>query len=194
MNIRLAIREHASVVASLHQQEISSGFLSSLPRMFLAKFYEGIIRYPGGFCVVAEDGDRVVGFIAGITDMRAFSKFFLRHFFLAAVFLLPRMIGISIIRKFFESLRYSQRRNDLPKAELLTMAVIRDFQGRGVAKEMFTLFLGEMRARGVKVFRVLVGEKLQRAIAWYETQGFRLAKSMSVHGKERSRIYLYTIS
>ncbi|KKW33870.1 MAG: hypothetical protein UY78_C0001G0028, partial [Parcubacteria group bacterium GW2011_GWA1_53_13] len=69
-----------------------------------------------------------------------------------------------------------------------------DFQGRGVAKEMFTLFLGEMRARGVKVFRVLVGEKLQRAIAWYEKQGFRLAKSMSVHGKERSRIYLYTIS
>ncbi|KKU76932.1 MAG: hypothetical protein UY02_C0010G0019 [Candidatus Giovannonibacteria bacterium GW2011_GWB1_47_6b] len=194
MNIRLAIREHASVVASLHQQEISSGFLSSLPRMFLAKFYEGIIRYPGGFCVVAEDGDRVVGFIAGITDMRAFSKFFLRHFFLAAVFLLPRMIGISIIRKFFESLRYSQRQDDLPKAELLTMAVAKDFQGRGVAKEMFTLFLGEMRARGVKVFRVLVGEKLQRAIAWYEKQGFRLAKSMSVHGKERSRIYLYTIS
>src|SRR3989344_3675985 len=194
MLVRLAKREDAQAIAELHSQEIASGFLSSLPRRFLTKFYEGIIRYPGGFCVAAEDGGRVVGFITGITDMRAFSRFFLRNFFFAAVFLLPRMIGISTIRKLFESLRYSQRQDDLPEAELLTMAVVRDFQGRGVAKEMFTLFLGEMKARGVKIFRVLVGEKLQRAIAWYEKQGFRLAKSMSVHGKERSRIYLYTIS
>ncbi len=192
--MRLAKPGDAAAVASLHQQEISFGFLSSLPHMFLAKFYEGIIRYPGGFCVVAEDGGRVVGFITGITDMRAFSRFFLRNFFFSAVFLLPRMIGISTIRKLFESLRYSQHQDDLPKAELLTMAVVRDFQGRGVAKEMFTLLLGEMKARGVKAFRVLVGEKLQGAIAWYEKQGFRLTESTSVHDKERSRIYLYTIS
>jgi len=194
MNIRLASREHASAVTSLHQQEISSGFLSSLPRTFLAKFYEGIIRYPGGFCVVAEDGDRVVGFIAGITDMRAFSGFFLRNFFFTAAFLLPRMVGISTIKKLFESLRYSQHQDDLPKAELLTMAVARDFQGRGVAREMLVLFLEEMKKRDVRVFRVLVGEKLQKAVAWYEKQGFHLAKSVSVHGKERSRIYVYAIT
>lgn len=194
MNIRLAIPEDATAVASLHQQEISSGFFSSLPRMFLAKFYEGIIRYPGGFCVVAEDGGRVVGFIAGVTSIHAFSGFFLRHFFFVAVFLLPRMIGISTIQKLFESLRYSRREDDLPKAELLTMAVAKNLQGRGVAKEMFAMFLGEMRARRVRTFRVLVGEKLQGAIAWYEKQGFRLAENTSVHGKERSRIYLYIIS
>ncbi len=161
--------------------------------MFLVKFYEGIVRYPGGFCVVAEDGGRVVGFITGVTDMRAFSRFFLRNFFFTAVFLLPRMIGILTVRKLFESLQYSQHQDDLPKAELLTMAVAKDFQGKGVAGEMFALFLGEMKTRGVREFRVLVGEKLQRAIAWYEKHGFRLAKSMSVHGKEPSRIYVYAI-
>ena len=144
--------------------------------------------------MIAEDEGRVVGFIAGVADMRAFSRFFLRHFFFVAVFLLSRMVGMSTVQKLFESLRYSQRKDDLPKAELLTMAVAKDFQGRGVAREMFTLFLGEMKAKGVKTFRVLVGEKLQGAIAWYEKQGFRLVESTSVHGKELSRIYLYTIS
>lgn len=194
MNIRLAMPKDAAAVASLHQQEISLGFLSSLPHIFLAKFYEGIIRYPGGFCVVAEDGGRIVGFIAGLTDIRAFAKFFLRRFFFTAVFLLPRMVGISTIRKLFESLRYSRRQDNLPKAELLTMAVARDCQGRGAAKDMFAVFLGEMKARGVKTFRVLVGESLPGAIAWYEKQGFRLAHSISVHGKEPSRMYVYAIA
>ena len=122
------------------------------------------------------------------------SGFFLRNFFFTAAFLLPRMVGISTIKKLFESLRYSQHQDDLPKAELLTMAVARDFQGRGVAREMLVLFLEEMKKRDVRVFRVLVGEKLQKAVAWYEKQGFHLAKSVSVHGKERSRIYVYAIT
>ena len=56
------------------------------------------------------------------------------------------------------------------------------------------IFLEEMKARGVKTFRVLVGEKLQGAIAWYEKQGFNLSQSVSVHGKELSRMYVYTIA
>jgi len=194
MTVRLAKKEDAKQLAQIHRLEIAKGFLASLPLSFLTKFYEAIVDAGSGICVVGEDEGRVVGFIAGTSNLKEFSRYFLGHYFFQAVFMLaPQIVHGGVLKKILESLRYAGKSEDLPSAELLTIAVQKEFQSQGVATRMLDLFISAMRERGVKVFKVVVGEDLKEAIAFYEKRGFRFHESTRIHGDKSSRIYLYHV-
>ncbi len=192
MNITLAQSQDAPAIANIHKTEISGGFLSSLPEAFLEKFYEAIILSPVSFCVVAKENNQVVGFVAGTTDISTFYRYFFTHYFFQSFFIvLPKLF--SSFKKIAETLLYPTKEKALPKAELLTIAVKKEFQGRGIAGQMFKEFTAEMRKRNIKEFKVLVGANLPQAIHFYEKNGFRFVKNTSVHGKAVSKIYVYTL-
>lgn len=193
MEVHVASSRDARNLARIHRNEIPFGFLASLPGFVLEKFYEALIRSPEGVCVVVQEQGATKGFMAGTANTAAFASFFLLHFFWLAPFLLPSLFR-GVARKAFENLRYAKKREELPRAELLAMAVEREFRGRGAAKDMFRLFAQEMKRRGAKEFCALVGEDLSAAVSWYEKQGFRLLKSLLLHGKAPSRIYVYAIT
>lgn len=193
MEVYVANSRDARNLARIHRNEIPFGFLTSLPRFVLEKFYEALIRSPEGVCVVAKEQGATKGFMAGTADTAAFARFFLLHFFWLAPFLLPSLFR-GAARKVLENLRYAKKREELPPAELLAMAVERGFQGRGAAKDMFRLFVQEMERYGVKEFCALVGEDLSAAVSWYEKQGFRLLRTLFLHGKAPSRVYVYAIA
>lgn len=190
--IRLAKKNDARYISNIHKEEISQGFLSSLPLSFLAKLYEEIIQ--SGVCVVAETQGRVVGFVAGTCNLNALFRSFLLHAFFPAVFiLLPQIFSFRKLKGIFEALRYPSRNSDLPQAELLMIAVHKEFQSQGVARSMLKEFIEQMRKRGVKEFRVMVGKDLLSAIRLYESSGFQFVKETAVHGAQQSLIYVYSI-
>jgi len=190
--IYLANKEDAARMARIHKTEIHQGFLSSLPISFLENFYEALILSPGSFCVVAKEVDEVVGFISGVTSLRGFYKYFLRHYFFQSFpTLLPKVF--SSFKKIIETLLYPAKEKALPPAELLTIAVVKNFQGQGVGSQLLSVFLAEMKKRNVKECKVLVGASLAPAIRFYEKNGFVFIKSISVHGTAVSNIYVYTL-
>ncbi len=192
MIICLAQKKDALQIAGIHKKEISGGFLSSLPVSFLEKLYEAVIFSPVSFCVVAKEGDEVIGFIAGTADTNKFYRYFLRHYFFQSIFiLLPKVF--SSFKKIIETLLYPSIDQSLPKAELLTMAVAVQFQGRGFASAMFVEFKTEIKKRNIKTFKVLVGADLAAAIKFYEKSGFTFVKNTSVHKKSISKIYVYKL-
>ena len=75
----------------------------------------------------------------------------------------------------------------------MTIATKKDFQGRGIAKEMFDFFVLEMKKRRIKTFKVLVGEELRPAISFYEGRGFKFLKEEEVHKGQKSRVYIYEL-
>jgi ribosomal protein S18 acetylase RimI-like enzyme len=185
--IYLAEKKDAIQIAKIHKQEIKKGFLSSLPLIFLEKLYMSVIE--NDFCIVAKEGDDVLGFIAGTKDIKKLYSFFLKkYFFYSIIFLLPKIFDI---RKIIETLFYPK--GDDVKAELLTIAVKSNFQGRGFAAKMFGAFIEEMRKNNVKLFKVLVGEELLPAISFYEKSGFKFLKEVEVHRGHKSKIYIYNI-
>lgn len=189
MNISLALREDALQIAKIHKAEIKKGFLSSLPLYFLEKLYSSIIGT--GFCITAKEEKEVIGFIAGTIDLKETYSFFIkRYFFQSIIVLLPKILNV---RKIIESLFYPNKENGVLKAELLTIAVKKDFQGQGLATKMFPLFVQEMKNRGVSCFKVLVGEDLKPAISFYEKQGFKFLKDTTVHKNNISKIYVYNL-
>ena len=188
-----AEKRDAFKVVKIHKEEIKKGFLSSLPAAFLEKLYLLIIDKD--FCIVAKENDEVVGFMAGTTDIKKlYSRFFKKYFFHSIFFLFPKIFSFSSLKKIFENLFYPKMEKDLPPAELLTVAVKKDFQGIGVAPQMLELFVAEMKKKGVKTFKVIVGEELIPAIKFYEKNGFIFLKNIVIHDNKKSRVYVFTIN
>lgn len=192
MIVSLAQKKDAPEIARIHKAEISGGFLSSLSIAFLTLFYEAIITSPVSFCVAAKENNEVVGFTAGTVDMHAFYNYFLSHYFLQSCFiLLPKLF--SSFKKIMETLLYPAKGRSLPKAELLTIAVVKKFQGKGVGGLMLPVFNVEMKKRKVATFKVVVGQFLAQAVAFYEKNNFVFAGNIIIHGKSPSRVYLYNL-
>jgi len=195
MNIRLATVEDSVQIAEIHKKEINQGFLSELGDAFLAEFYRAIIQSPGGFCVVAEDEERVIGFISGCERIGGFYKFFFKtHTVKALRILLPKVFNVGRVKKIFETLFYPRKEKNMPSAELLTIAVESAYQGKGIARPLFGAFVEEMKRRGVVEFKVLVGESLPRAIAFYEKLGFVFHSKTEIHSQKPSRVYIHKIN
>lgn len=192
MIFSLAVKEDAVSIANIHKTEISGGFLSSLSHTFLKRFYLALIESPVSFCVVAKENNRVVGFVAGTVNVNVFYKYFLFHYFFQSFFiLLPKIF--SSFKKILETLFYPKKEKSLPHAELLTIAIAREFQGRGIGALILAPFVLEMKKRNVSIFKVVVGEELKSAITFYEKNNFTFVKNISIHGNAPSRVYLYEV-
>ena len=195
MNLHIAQKNDALKIAEIHKTEINKGFLSSLSISFLQKFYSALIESDASFCIVAKEQERVIGFISGVTNLNTYYVyFFKKYFFHSAFILLPKIFNVSSLRKIFETLWYPLQEKELPQAELLTMAVMREFQGKGIAGQLFLEFISEMKKRNIKRFKVMVGDELKPAIHFYEKNGFTFLKNIHIHGNITSRVYIYDIT
>jgi GNAT superfamily N-acetyltransferase len=144
---------------------------------------------------VAEDNGEVVGFIAGVVNLDEFYKEFLqKNIFKAGLILFFNSFKPAVIRKIFEALFYATAKtSSLPKAELLSIAITDNYRGKGVGQGLFERLAGELRNRGVKEFKCLVGSNLLPACKFYEKTGGVFHSETEVHKGEKSRIYLWRI-
>ncbi|HEY5013690.1 MAG TPA: GNAT family N-acetyltransferase [Acidimicrobiia bacterium] len=200
-DVRPGTEADASLAATLHASEIGDGFLPSLGRSFLTRLYRRIVRSPGSFLLVAEaDGD-TLGFIAGTDDVRElYRSFLVRDGLVAAISALPQVLRSS--RRVLETLRYGTGTGggtgnepshgpseaDLPKAELLAIAVAPRARGRGAGRALVDAFTAELTRRGVPGARVVVGADNDAAIRLYERCGFTKVARIEVHRGTPSQV------
>lgn len=196
MNIALAAQNDAADIAGIHYDEIDRGFLRSLGKGVLTGLYEAVIGNPESFAIIARENGIIVGFIAGSTNIGSLYKdFFRKHAWRVVVSGFFTMLNPRKWKSITEILRYPEKQNirNLSAAELIAIAVKKEFQERGIAKKMFEAFVEEMVKRNISEFKAVVGEELVSAITMYEKLGFRFNERIAVHGKSQSRIYVYTI-
>jgi len=194
MKIFLATEEDITQVAKIHYKEINQGFLNQLGEKFLYYFYKTMINSSYSFLIVAREDDNIIGFVSGCINLRNFYReFFKKYFFQVFLILLKKVFNKKIIKSVFETIRYSQKTDNLPKAELISIAVPQKFQGLGVGKKILEKFISEMEKRNIKYFKVIVGKNLHQAIKFYERNGFNFYSEKYIHKNQPSRIYLYNI-
>jgi ribosomal protein S18 acetylase RimI-like enzyme len=193
MDVCLAEKNDALQIAKIHKSEIEGGFLSSLKISFLQKFYEAIISFSGGFCVVCKEEGSVIGFMSGLTSINSFYRYFVSRYFFSMIFaFLPKIFNFDIIKKIFENIFYPKKTENLSQAELLTTAVKKEFQGQGIGSQILQKFILEMKNRQIKAFKVLVGKEMA-AVNFYRKNGFKHLKEINLHGKEASIVLIYEI-
>jgi ribosomal protein S18 acetylase RimI-like enzyme len=191
MIIRSAHGSDLEQVAQLHADRISEGFLPTLGIPFLERLYGRVAASDDSFVFAAEDGGRVVGFCAGAADITAlYKRFLLRDGFVAGLRAAPR-IARSLPRV-VETLRYPSSDDDLPRAEILAVAVASDAGGRGIGRDLLTASTQAFLAIGVHAAKVVTTADNEAALALYRGGGFTTAATVVVHGGTQSQVLVWT--
>ena len=171
----------APAVARLHAERIGEGFLVTLGPKFLARLYRRIVLSPHAVLVVAESGERIVGFVAAATSTRRLYGDFLRRDALpAGLAAAPAVLRTP--RRVWETLRYgSTADGDLPAAEVLSIAVAADAGGHGIGSALLAAAQRELSRLGAPEARVVTAVGNDAALAMYERAGFRRRGRTEVH-------------
>jgi ribosomal protein S18 acetylase RimI-like enzyme len=197
VNIRLADEGDPDRLAELHATRISDGFLASLGRGFLERLYRRIVRSPNSFAYVATDAepDRAVGFAAAAVDVgELYRTFAVRDGLSVSLAVLP--FAIRSWRRVLETLRYpsSEGGGDLPKAEILAVAVDEAAAGRGVGQLVVDAALRDLAARGIDEVKVVAGSDNVAALRVYEKCGFTPRARIEVHEGVSSEVLVWNSS
>jgi ribosomal protein S18 acetylase RimI-like enzyme len=191
MKVRAGRPGDAPAAARLHAEQIGEGFLSSLGPRFLTLLYRRIVAWPRSFLLVAEEMGTVVGQAAVTEDVGGLYRQFLVHDGLkAGMVAAPRLLRRW--RSAVETLRYPSGQGDLPRAELLAVAVDSGFRGRGIGRALVLAANDELARRGVANARVVVAASNTPALALYRSSGFRPSATIEVHADARSEVLTWS--
>jgi ribosomal protein S18 acetylase RimI-like enzyme len=185
------------LVAQLHKENISKGFLKELGVVPLFFLYRAIKKCKLSQLIVAKDDNgAVVGFVSIALDLPSLYRFFLiRYGVIVGIFALPKLIKLSRIKKVLNIFRYGkekpQKKINNVSAELLSIVVDSDWRGTGVADRLFNQLVKIVKVQTKeKAFKIIVGESLTPAQKFYEKMGAVKEGEVSIHDNQKSFMYV----
>lgn len=182
-------------VAQLHANCINQGFLSSLGIPFLTLLYEAIDANKASVLLIAQQDDRVVGFVAGAESMKSIYKSLLHRFPRLLLTLLPSMLSPKKMWKILEIMLVNKKSisiPNLPQAELLSIAVSPELRNHGYAQILYQQLVDTFNQRRIDSFKIVVGESLEAAHRFYKKMGAKAVGRIEVHKRQVSVLYLHT--
>ena len=147
------------------------GSCPSWGRDFLCRLYRRIVRTPDSFLLIAQDGEKTVGFLAGSCDVSGLYRSFVLRDGVAAAFASAGRL-LRSWRRVMETLHHGAS-DAADGAELLAVAVDPAARGRGVGILLVNGFLHEIGRRRRDAAHVVVAADNETAIALYRRAGFR---------------------
>lgn len=174
-------------VAQLHGAQIHHGLLPLLGVPFMAQMYAGIAGAPHSGIWAAVEGEQLLGFISGSADIAAmYRSLLLTHGLRLAIASGLSLFRLQVLSKLPTVLLYPFQKRDVPdrsapEAELLSVAVADEAQGRGVGRQLIGTFETALRGWGVTRYRVLTNKAEEGSNAFYRATGFSPAGTRRHH-------------
>jgi ribosomal protein S18 acetylase RimI-like enzyme len=179
--------EDISDITRIHMLSFQNYFLSSFGKEFLNIYYKSYKCNSGNILLVAKFQGQTIGFVAGTTNPELlYQELFRRNFFsvvkiVCKRFLISRQFRKGVFRRrsfILKAVNAKFRRSDLrnksnvsiehKEGKLLSIAVIEDFRGEGVALNLIREFEREMEEKGVVVCTLTVKPENFRGIGFYK--------------------------
>lgn len=161
-------------IANIHHIQLSAGIMSKLGVGLLQDFYRFAITDSTAFLLVAFEADATVGFVLGSENPEKFYlSYLVRRGFMALRYLLPFVLKHPSKIKDLFSLHSHMATvvTDLPKAELLAIAIAPSMERTGLGTALLSKFCQEMAERGASSFKVTAAETQKSALKFYEKSG-----------------------
>ncbi len=192
MIIRVAEIRDVSTIASLHIRGIETGFISSLGHEFVQELYKVVLVDEGSFSFVALDDVEIQGFVAFTQNLdKLYRSVILKSGFRFAVILAGKLFSFKKMKRVFGTLLYPSRTGklNLPKAELLAIAIAPEGRRSGIATRLVSAGLRACADRSIDSVKVMVAENNVPANRLYQKCGFKLLCQIDSHGVP-SNIYV----
>ena len=132
--IRPARVEEAPVLARLCMDLVPWGRLRNLGFRFMTLVHRHMIESKHATAYVGDSHGRVVGYMTGTSDRKAFNReFLLKYGIRAALIALPRLFLPSNVKVVLKGLlHFKSQHFDDPNAEMIAGAVLPEYQGAGI--------------------------------------------------------------
>lgn len=197
MGIVEMTKAHVSAVAKLHRDSIKTGLTAWLGQRFCEHLYWAIGSTPYSFVLVYEDEQhRPLGFICCATNTsKMYKSVILRHFFSLTLSAISKFLRPSVIKraltaierpKMFKAGDFSKW--ELPEAEVVSIAVSPNAQGRHVGTQLLEAAFKRFRCLGHNKIRVWTTEDNEQATAFYRKRGF---KFLGVRHHHSGKIFVF---
>jgi ribosomal protein S18 acetylase RimI-like enzyme len=196
IRLRAARDGDAETLARLMTAAISWGRLGELGARFVTLLHRHIVASPHAVCLVAEDDAGISGYLAAVTDTRAFYREFLRRRAVAAAWaILPGLWHPARWRVVLRGLRHfpSAPRDD-PRAEAISFAVRPGAAGGGIGRALFRAVVAELARRGATVVKFATVEASNEAAnAFYRKLGCELVRTEPFYRDSLVNVYFYRV-
>jgi len=194
-------KKHLSAVITIHQIAFPGYFLTELGRPFLRAMYGWYVHHHDAIAHVALADGRVIGFVTGTANGLTYRRSLIQERWLpmsgALVwrFLTRPLWSLSMIgrrrkdlvqavkilserwswavRQAAQSIGQQKAGSAIPEASLLSIAVLPEVQGCGVALALLAEFEVEARARGCVEATLSVKDDNPRARRFYEKANWK---------------------
>jgi len=140
-NISTLSEEDISQVVNIHIESFNGFFLTTLGYSFLHCYYSSVIRNEDSICVGIFDKNKLIGFAVGTIKPVGFhKKLFLKNFKLFLPYLFKYIFKPKVILRLLLNLQKGSKREINNYAELLSIAVNKNFMGKGWGKILLKEF------------------------------------------------------
>lgn len=181
--IRPVLTSDSIVITKIHSKALAGDFLPSLGFKFLRTFYEGIVGKPGVYGFLFEEDGKIQGFVVGTRDSSNFFWQTLKSRFLQLALLLFIQIirKPSLIKNVVETFLYPKKDAGV-RAELVIIAVDRNYQGKGLGRQLVDALEEAFGKTGIKLYKLTVHAN-KKSVGFYEHLGYSRTAEFSLYGK-----------
>lgn len=197
--LRIALPGDVDSIVELHCTAFTDFFLTSLGNSFLSHLYSSFVSDEHGVCIVAEDNNEIIGFVAGTPNpdefFRTIKRTKLWNFAFSALPGLIKNPGL-FVRRCFSALFYKgEPIAGLSDAALLSsLAVDPIVSGSGIGKKLVEAFCLEMANEGsFSAYLATDAAENDSVNRFYEKCGFFLESSFSRSGNRTMNRWVKTL-
>ena len=178
MTIRNANENDIEGIVRIHCSAFKGFFLTSLGADFLKFYYLNFVRSKETVTLVAEDGNRVVGFSGATTNCKGFNSRLIKSNLFGFCMLTLKLIFTNpkaLLRLVKNLTKKSSEIDDNEEyAELYSIGVDQSQQGKGIGKLMLTKTEVALKHKGVeKVSLTTDYNENEHAIGFYKSMGYK---------------------
>lgn len=175
-------------MAQCHIKSFPGRFMTEMGHRWLCALYRFFIRNNGSICQVALDADgKVVGLAVGgnqnIREEFLSSALFRYPHLIFWKFLSKRLVRRVLLQELAAKLRRKRNANhsgdivapsdEVRSGNLLSICVLPDYEGTGVAGKLIESFQLACKAEGYQRLTLSVDKENSRAVAFYKKHGWR---------------------
>jgi len=184
MLIREARTSDLPQIVAIHRVAFAGFFMTELGHRFLKAYYRQVLDFPNHLFLVCQNmlDAPIEGFVAGFTNPHEFYNLLKKHkWYLALCALAHLIVRPHRWTHALASLRRAQsltqpHRESLRIAELASLAVHPQAQGKGIGKALVLAFLELAQEQGVqKVYLTTDASNNEAVNSFYQRLGFRLS-------------------
>lgn len=169
--------------ARLHYEYLSyRSFITNFGPEFLIEIYKDLLNQKLGFLVCYEVEQKIRGFALACLDTNLLFQRIKKKRIKYSLMILKSLIKRPLlIGKILETLRYTIKEDCQTKAELMVIAIDKDFRSKGVGSELIRRMETTFKKMRITDYKVTVHEAMERSNSFYKMNGFTLQRKFTMY-------------